>query len=118
MKVYVVTYGEYSDYGIEAVFSTKEKAQEYINIACTERDCWSSTNDCIEEYELDQTITAPEKVLYSKESGEWRAARSWEEDDEDANENLVWVNFHPDKNVMAKAAEDRLQMLWARDMGL
>lgn len=32
-KVYIVTSGEYSDYGIEACFSTKKKAQEYVNNA-------------------------------------------------------------------------------------
>ena len=30
-KVYVVTTGEYSDYRIEGVFSSREKAEEYIN---------------------------------------------------------------------------------------
>lgn len=30
-KVYVVTSGCYSDYGIEAIFSTKEFAEEFIN---------------------------------------------------------------------------------------
>ena len=30
-KVYVVTAGEYSDYRIEGVFSSREKAEEYIN---------------------------------------------------------------------------------------
>jgi hypothetical protein len=29
-KVYIITYGYYSDYSICAVFSTKEKAEEYI----------------------------------------------------------------------------------------
>ena len=29
-KIYIVTSGEYSDYNIEAVFSTREKAEEYI----------------------------------------------------------------------------------------
>lgn len=32
MRVYVVTSGEYSDYGIDAIFSTAEKAQEYVNM--------------------------------------------------------------------------------------
>lgn len=32
MQVYVVTSGEYSDYGINAIFSTAEKAQEYISM--------------------------------------------------------------------------------------
>ena len=32
MQVYVVTSGEYSDYGINAIFSTVEKAQEYVSM--------------------------------------------------------------------------------------
>ena len=36
MKVYLVTKGDYSDYRIEAVFSTKEKAEEYVRIYCPE----------------------------------------------------------------------------------
>lgn len=32
MQVYVVTRGEYSDYGIDAIFSTAEKAQEYVSM--------------------------------------------------------------------------------------
>lgn len=32
MQVYVVTSGEYSNYGINAIFSTAEKAQEYVNM--------------------------------------------------------------------------------------
>ena len=31
MKIYVVTSGEYSDYGINALFSTKELAQLYMD---------------------------------------------------------------------------------------
>lgn len=31
MQVFVITSGEYSDYGINAIFSTKEKAQEYVD---------------------------------------------------------------------------------------
>lgn len=30
-KVYIVTSGDYSDYGIEAVFDSKKLAEEYIN---------------------------------------------------------------------------------------
>lgn len=45
MKVYVVTSGEYSDYKIEAIFSTKEKAEE-----CS---LWTPRSE-IEEYEVDK----------------------------------------------------------------
>lgn len=32
MQVYVVTSGEYSDYRIDAIFSTRELAQEYVDL--------------------------------------------------------------------------------------
>lgn len=48
--LYVVTSGEYSDYGIEAIFSTRELAQSYID-ATTSGDRWSQPG--IEEWELD-----------------------------------------------------------------
>lgn len=47
--IYVVTSGSYSDYGIEAMFSTKENADLYIGDR--ERDGWDGVN--VEEYELD-----------------------------------------------------------------
>lgn len=47
-KVYIVTSGEYSDYHVRAVFSTKKKANEYIQQYGT---------DCrIEEYDLDEEV--------------------------------------------------------------
>lgn len=46
MKVFIVTEGEYSDYQIKAVFSTKEKAEKYI-------DTHGNDTVNIEEYELD-----------------------------------------------------------------
>jgi hypothetical protein len=46
MKIYVVTSGSYSDYSISDVFSTKEKAQAYI-------DAYGGGYNHIEDYELD-----------------------------------------------------------------
>lgn len=48
MKVYIVTSGNYSDYYIERVFSTREKAQEYLD----HRGNAERAN--IEEYNLDE----------------------------------------------------------------
>lgn len=47
-KVYVVTSGEYSDYGIEGIFDSREKAEEYINHSAS-----TELND-IEEYNLNE----------------------------------------------------------------
>lgn len=50
MKVYVVTEGEYSDYEVDKIFSTKEKAEKY-------QAAHSTTNVYIEEYEIDDCVT-------------------------------------------------------------
>lgn len=48
MKVYVVTTGNYSDYGIEGIFSTEEKANEFMEALEDERD-WNA----IAEWDMD-----------------------------------------------------------------
>lgn len=53
-KVYAVAEGEYSDYHIECIFSTKEKANEFVQC--------HGTNYYIEEYELDQEVVKEEKL--------------------------------------------------------
>lgn len=50
--VYLVTSGCYSDYRLDAIFSTREKAQKYINIRKREENYWDP-ND-IEEWTLDE----------------------------------------------------------------
>lgn len=47
-KVYLVTSGEYSDYHVDAVFSTRKMAKEYIDI--------KGTDYGIEEYDIDIPI--------------------------------------------------------------
>jgi hypothetical protein len=47
-KIYIVTSGEYSEYGIDAVFTTKEKAVDYVEQHGTRYD--------IEEYNLDEEV--------------------------------------------------------------
>lgn len=40
-EVYLVTKGDYSDYGIYGVFSTREKAEQYAHIISGEVDEWA-----------------------------------------------------------------------------
>ena len=47
-KIYIVTSGEYSSYEINAVFTTKEKAVDYVE--------QHGTNYNIEEYNLDKEV--------------------------------------------------------------
>lgn len=58
-KVYIVTCGDYSDYTIENVFSTKELAEEYINRVSTYDDYR------VEEYELDLELPKPELTTWT-----------------------------------------------------
>ena len=68
MKVYLATKGDYSDYNVEAVFSTKRKANTFSKYF---------TIDDIEEYELDPTDWEIIKkhiplwdVIFVKETGD------------------------------------------------
>lgn len=54
MKVYIVTYGEYSEYSIDAVFSTREKADEYVQFHGSEYR--------VEEFDTDQEFKKETKV--------------------------------------------------------
>lgn len=54
-KVFIVTAGEYSDYGISQVFSTRKKAEQYID---TKDD-----NYRIEEFELDEPFEVEKKIF-------------------------------------------------------
>jgi len=58
-QVYVVTRGDYSDYHIEEIFSTREKAQTYIDLINNKHNFYGRVNDDIEEYELDRDLTLP-----------------------------------------------------------
>ena len=57
-KIYIVTSGEYSDYCIQAVFSTMKKAQEYRQ--------QHGTDYSIEVYDVDEEVKKETKV--------WRVA--------------------------------------------
>jgi hypothetical protein len=55
-KIYIVTSGEYSDYGINCVFSSKKLAQKWIDgkVSCDN----SSEDFNIEEWKLDSEVLA------------------------------------------------------------
>lgn len=62
-KVYIVTSGEYSDYTIEVVFSTRKKAKEYV-------DAYGSDYR-IEEYPVDDTPVEKKESI-------WLVSVNWE----------------------------------------
>jgi hypothetical protein len=53
-KIYVVTSGSYSDYCIEGIFSTEEKANKYIDFMVGGKD--RSDDFRVEEHDLDTEI--------------------------------------------------------------
>lgn len=53
MKIYIVESGEYSDRAIDAIFSTKETAEEYIKCHRYDFYTWYSDTFRITEYDLD-----------------------------------------------------------------
>ena len=57
-KVFIVTSGTYSDYVIEAVFSTREKAEGYINAKGTD-DNWE-----VNEWDIDAESTKCHDAIY------------------------------------------------------
>ena len=60
--VYIVTSGEYSDYSIHAVFSTREKAEEYIAHNGDFSDSYK-----IEEYVMDGEQPDRSEQLYERD---------------------------------------------------
>jgi len=60
MKVYVATSGAYSDYHINAVFSTKENAERYNKIH------GSGDFEDIEEFEVDEDIALMNRIRDEK----------------------------------------------------
>ena len=59
-KVFIVTSGESSDYGIDRVFTTEEKAKEWVDVITSMYD--GSYN--IEPYELDAPIPERKEYLF------------------------------------------------------
>lgn len=80
MKIYVVTSGCYSDFHINAMFSTREKAQKYIDVA--KFDDWDEING-IDEWDVDSASTEPPKSM--------SVSGYFEEDELDV------INFDDDK---------------------
>ena len=63
-KVFVVTTGCYSDYSIKGIFSSKEKAEQYM-VACRgSAACWDKDFNDIEEHILDQGLAEREHTRW------------------------------------------------------
>ena len=58
-KIFIVTSGEYSDYHIDAAFSTREKAEEYVDIY--------GPDYMIKEYEVDAPVCDKDGMAISEQ---------------------------------------------------
>jgi len=116
MTVYAVSTGEYSSYGVCAIFSTREKAEEYSLTV-------SNFND-IEEYELDEPYEQPEfiEVLigpnYIELRGSWGPWLTEGMTSMYSGYTTVKVKYNKNADVMKKSAYDRLAELKAKDAGI
>ena len=65
MTVYIVTSGEYSDYGIDAIFSTYDKAEKFIALKNDEKNSylWHEEYN-IEEYAVDDCEIISKNPMY------------------------------------------------------
>lgn len=111
-KVFAITKGEYSDYSIVGIFSTKAKAER----ALRELDIYGK-NDYIEEYELDELDT-----LVNKFNRGYRVFRVYMQSDgattDVYRENSIdtWINHSKNKNmlwgqVLAKSEEHAVKIV-------
>lgn len=55
-KAWLVSSGSYSDYGVHAVFTNKEKAEAYMSVIARMDGCWYEV--FVEERELDPEVPA------------------------------------------------------------
>lgn len=91
MKVYLATTGEYSDYRIRAAFSTKEKAQEFL-------DAQTDYSPRVEEFEVDE---------WTRDMGRWTFDFRLVDGMIQKEEYDVWLEEQPDeaKTSMSLGAE-------------
>lgn len=132
-KVFVVTSGDYSDYGIDAIFSTRDLAQAFIDAFKANK--WHEMD--IEEWDLD-----PNKIHFKQnrkpyflrinKKGDVKdlevadSAYGFKQDIPDAEisytANNEWMNincFANDENHAVKiAGEKRAQILAANSWGI
>ena len=108
-KIYIVTSGEYSDYHIEAVFTTKEKAVEYVEQHGTDYN--------IEKHNLDEEVekkTQLWSIVFCIENGKLLEGntRSFKEDEvrdtcfvELSWNGKLYITFYVDADSMDRAVK-------------
>ena len=122
--IYAVSEGSYSDYRVSAIFSTKEKAQEFIDTMKKQSDSDYDEYNDIEEYQLDPPVAdllgrgySVYHVLMLRNGDVERVERTdnGSYDISSAGQSHIWertkASAYRGKNV-----EDALDMkVWAKD---
>lgn len=112
-KIFVITKGSYSDYSIVGMFSTKEKAQQALDVLSI-----YDKNDNIEEYELDEldTLTKKFKRGYRIYRVEMDRDGNVKDDIEVTNDIDTWINKNQQRgmlwgNVLAKNEQQAVKIM-------
>ena len=127
MKVYCVfrgeySDGEYSDRTLEAIFSTRRKAKEYIKRNRTINSyVYDSIDDEPIEYDLDEAKIYSFVVFRfygDKITGRAEFVEKYRDPYEQSGKVYVTVKYNPNIEVMEKAAIDRYNQFQAGAEGL
>jgi hypothetical protein len=120
-KVYIVTAGSYSDYHIEAVFSEKEFAEKYVEVA---KGLLGSNDFGVEEWCLD--LPEKEWVLTSVHMSRDGEVKHVAQDLDtnavegfacfDYENNLVWYVRTRDKERAVKVVNEKRVIILAHDL--
>lgn len=94
--VYVVSRGEYSDYAIVALFSTKEKATKYIKYVNSQLDTYSKLNSFIEKFELNIPLETS-IITWVRMDKKGKTIETWKSLNADSNYNPIFDN---DQNLV------------------
>lgn len=65
-EIYIVTSGSYSDYGIDEVFTNKEKAEDYVRLKNNDSSMWGGYR--VETYLVDEVSFNTTKIIEVKAS--------------------------------------------------
>lgn len=127
MKIYIVTKGYYSDYHIEAVFTSLRKAELYVAVR--------KNNKYSDEYDIEEFDTADEKITDKNEKvgylfrAKWVPHKGWvipecldgEVQFEPNPEELTWYRVWISENDPTKARkilQDRIAQHKAEILGI
>jgi len=129
MKVYTCWSGTYSDRGMDAVFSTEQKAKNYLKIRKLLARVYDDVDDKPIIWEIDKIeISIPEYVVFQawlSGDGKWQLSVEQESDEkldtkiyEDGFIYYIKVKYNKKREVMEKAVRDKVMTLYARDIGV